>query len=79
MTAGERLMAQGMEKGLREGLEKGRREGEARLLLEQLRLRFGPPAPEVVARVEAAPLADLERWGERILTAATLEEVLGEG
>jgi hypothetical protein len=31
-----------------------------------------------VARIEAADLADLERWSERVLDAQTLAEVLGD-
>jgi uncharacterized protein DUF4351 len=53
------------------------RKGEGRLLLKQLRLRFGDLPPAAVARVEEAKLAQLERWGEQVLTATTLDEVLG--
>jgi hypothetical protein len=41
----------------------------------QVRRRAGPD--EVVARVEAASEAELEQWTERILSAETLEAVLG--
>jgi predicted transposase YdaD len=71
MNMAERLIAEGEAKGEEKGMVKG----EARLLLKQIRLRFGAPAPEVVARIEAAPLADLDRWGERLLDAATLDDV----
>jgi hypothetical protein len=46
------------------------------LLLRQLRTRFGDLPAAVVSRIEAAELTDLERWGERILSARTLAEVL---
>jgi hypothetical protein len=53
-------------------------QGERALLLRQMHTRFGElPAP-VVTRVENADVALLERWGERILSAKTLAEVLDE-
>lgn len=54
----------------------GRKAGECSLLLRQLRTRFGDLPAAVVTRIEAAELTDLERWGERILSARTLTEVL---
>ena len=50
--------------------------GEAKLLLRQLGLRFGPLSDATRARVEAATRQQLDAWGERILTAQTLDEVL---
>ena len=55
-----------------------RSEGERSLLLRQLRVRFGELPATAVARIEAADMADLERWGERVLDAQTLAEVLGD-
>jgi len=59
-----------------EGRKEGRKEGERGLLLRQLCSRFGELPAAAVARIEAADLADLERWGERVLGARTLAEVL---
>lgn len=56
-------------------LAASRAEGKAELLLKLLELRFGPVPPEVRARVERAIHRLLDRWAERVLTAATLEEV----
>jgi predicted transposase/invertase (TIGR01784 family) len=53
-----------------------RAEGEAKLLLKQLGLRFGPLSEAVRVRVESAGVERLEVWGERVLTAQTLDEVL---
>jgi Putative transposase, YhgA-like/Domain of unknown function (DUF4351) len=53
------------------------RRGERRLLLKQLRLRFGELPAAVVARIEAAEVPELDAWGERFATASRLEEVLG--
>ena len=62
---------QGMEKGRQEG----RQEGEASLLLRQLELRFGPLSEGSRAQVRAADADTLLRWGDRVLTAATVDEV----
>ena len=51
-------------------------EGEAKLLLKQLGLRFGPLSDTTRARVESASIEQLETWAERILTAKTLDDVL---
>jgi class 3 adenylate cyclase len=66
-----------MDRGTREGERRGERNGERRLLLKQLRLRFGELPAAVVARVEAAEVPDLDVWGERVVTASRLEDVLG--
>jgi hypothetical protein len=57
--------------------EEGERKGLCRALLKQLRLRFGDLPPAAVARIEAADSTQLDRWVERIVTAPTLDEVLG--
>ena len=62
----------------KEGRDEGRKEGERILLLRLLRARFGELPAAAVARVEAADVALLERWGERVLGAKTLAEVLDE-
>jgi len=49
------------------------------MLLKQLRVRFGALPETEVARVQAASAEQLERWTERVLSAATLAEVLAEG
>jgi hypothetical protein len=53
-----------------------RKEGASSLLLRQLRARFGELPAATVARIEAAEAAELELWGERLLAAQTLAEVL---
>ncbi|GAB6044226.1 Rpn family recombination-promoting nuclease/putative transposase [Endothiovibrio diazotrophicus] len=69
---------EGKAEGLAEGLAKGRKEGETTLLKRLLSLRFGPLPEWAARRLEEAPTEALERWGERILEAETLEEVFGE-
>jgi predicted transposase/invertase (TIGR01784 family) len=56
--------------------EEGREEGRRSVLLRQLALRFGTLPAEVVAGVERADGPTLDRWAERVLSAATLDEVL---
>jgi hypothetical protein len=73
-----RGMEKGLERGLEQGLERGRREGETRILLGLLERRFGPLTAEARERVEGADADTLLRWGERLLTARRLEEVLQE-
>lgn len=56
-------------------LAASRAEGKADVLLKQLALRFGVLPEATRARVERATLAQLDAWVERVLTAATLDEV----
>jgi predicted transposase/invertase (TIGR01784 family) len=58
-----------------EGREEGRQEGEARLVLRLLRLKFGPLEPEHEERVRSADPDLLLVWGERVLTAESLQDV----
>jgi hypothetical protein len=58
-----------------EGRQEGRQEGEARLLLRLLRLKFGPLATDVEERVRSADAERLLDWGERLLTAESLQDV----
>lgn len=66
-----------MDLGERRGERKGERNAERRVLLKQLRLRFGELPTAVVARIEAADVPDLDVWTERFVTASRLEDVLG--
>jgi hypothetical protein len=60
-----------------EGKREGERNGERRVVLRQLRIRFGELPPATLARVEAANPPVLEVWEERLLTAQSLDEVFG--
>jgi hypothetical protein len=75
MTLGEQLIAQGVEQGEARGILKG----ERRLLLRQLRQRFGSQVDaDIEQRVTEAPEAQIEAWGTRLLSAATLVELLAD-
>lgn len=59
-------------------IERGRQEGLRATLQKQLRLRFGALSDDVAMRIARADTVQLEQWVERVLTAATLAEVLDE-
>jgi hypothetical protein len=68
MTAGEQLI----ERGRKEGV-KAERE---RSVLKLLRARFGALPEAAVARIHAADSNRLDVWLDRLLSAATLDDVL---
>jgi hypothetical protein len=61
-----------------QGRAEGRAEGARSMLLRLLRARFGELPASVVARVESSEASVLERWGDRVLSAKTLADVLDE-
>jgi hypothetical protein len=70
-------LEKGRREGLREGRTKGRTEGRSAalrgLLLAQ---RFGRLPRVARSRIQAAGPELLERWGERLLSASSLDDVL---
>ena len=73
--AREEGLEQGLERGLERGIEQGIERGKQTLLLRQLGRRFGELPPEAEERVGRASAPDLESWADRVLDAATLDEV----
>ncbi len=69
---------EGRQEGLQEGLQTGNREGEARVVLRLLRLKFGPLDPAIEERVRSADADRLLEWGDRVLTAESLQAVFGD-
>jgi hypothetical protein len=66
-------------KAIQEGVEQGLEQGERKLLLRQLRRRFGAEVnSEIERRVAVAPVEQVEVWAERVLSATTLAEVLAD-
>jgi hypothetical protein len=55
--------------------EQGEVAGQAKFLLRQLALRFAPLPEQITERVRHATPAELEGWADRVITAATLDEV----
>jgi predicted transposase/invertase (TIGR01784 family) len=79
MTAGERLIQKGVEQGIEQGIQQGIQQGERALLLRQLRKRFGAQVDATVERrLEAASAEQVAIWAERVLSAATLSELLAD-
>jgi hypothetical protein len=72
----ERFIQQGLEKGREEGREEGIGQGEARVLLRQLALKFGPVPDAIRSRVESADAETLLRWSEQVLSADRVEDVV---
>jgi hypothetical protein len=72
MTTAQQLIEQGKAEGRVEGMVEGR----AELLLRQMGLRFGPLPEQVLDRVRTAAPEQLDVWGEGVLTAASLDELL---
>jgi hypothetical protein len=69
---------QGRAEGRMEGRMEGLAEGQRGMLLEQLHARFGVVPPSAALRIKAADVAELSRWAKRVLSAPTLEDVLGD-
>lgn len=91
MTAGERLIQQGEERGLQrgiqqgvqqgiqQGVQQGVQQGERAMLLRLLRRRFGEELVRArEARVAAASGEQIAAWADRVLSAATLDELLAD-
>ncbi|NNH68867.1 transposase [Nocardia uniformis] len=74
VTTAERLRAE----GLAEGLAEGRAEGRAEMLIEQLSQKFGSVPSAVADAIRAQDPARLQAMGRRVLTAATLGDVIAE-
>lgn len=83
MTAGERLIQEGKKRGIREGIQEGIQqgiqEGERGLLLRLLRRRFGNQVDaEIERRIATASAEQIATWADRVLSPATLSEVLAD-
>ena len=71
MTAGQQIRE--------EGRQEGRREGECAVLLRQLRRRFGTAVnAEIEQRIATASIEQVDTWAERVLSVATLTELLAD-
>jgi len=79
MTIAEQFREEGRQEARQQRIEEGRQEGRQEALLFLLRQRF-PDAvtPQIEQRVAAAPGALLDAWTSRMLSAATLAELLGD-
>ena len=62
---------------VQEGVEQGIEKGQRAMLLRLLGRRFGALPEQITARVAAAAPPDVERWFDRALDAASLDDVFG--
>ncbi|MEZ4266085.1 MAG: Rpn family recombination-promoting nuclease/putative transposase [Myxococcota bacterium] len=79
MSTAERLRnegrVKGREEGRQEGIEIGALAAMRRILLRLIQLRLGPPTREVQDRIAVATEPELARWTERVIDAATIDEL----
>jgi len=59
-----------------EGLKEGRSQALRSLLAKLLTRRFGPLSEAAMSRIQDAEPDLLELWGERLLSASSLDDVL---
>lgn len=71
MTEG---LSEGMAQGLSQGLSQGERQGQIKLLLHQVKARFGSIPPELENIFSSMPSDKLLFLSTKLLHASTLEE-----
>ncbi len=74
-TLMEQWTSRARQQGIERGIELGQAQGEAALLLRQLERKFARLPPKYRTLLGQADAQTLLRWGERILSAQTVEEV----
>ena len=67
------------DRGRKAGRDEGLRAGACNALLKLLRTRFGALPDAAAARIQAADTSQLDLWIDRVLTAASLDDVLVSG
>jgi predicted transposase/invertase (TIGR01784 family) len=77
MTLAEQLIQQGRAQGITQGLAQGLAH-QRKLVRRQLELKFGSVTADTLARLESADEDALERYGERVITATSVAEVLSD-
>jgi len=82
MTLAERLdqwaeqhRQEGIEQGIEKGFEQGIEKGEALVLQKLLSKRFGALPAETIRAIGSASAQQIDTWVDRVLDAASLEEV----
>jgi Uma2 family endonuclease len=78
MAKGNRIIDARVAEGKAEGKAEGRLEGRVSVLQEQLEEKFGALSEQVALRLQGATQEQLSRWTKRILTADSVEAVLGD-
>ena len=67
----------GMRAGFDQGLKEGLKEGESVLLLRLLERKLGPLPEGVRQSIASADAETLLAWGDRVLDARSIEDVIG--
>jgi len=77
-TLAQKWMEEGELRGLEKGREEGRKQGEASIFNRLLQLKFKEIPSQFQAKIDEADADTLLRWGERILSAQTLDEIFAD-
>lgn len=72
----EEGLQEGLERGLEQGLEQGLERGLRESVLRGIRVKFGDPTTEVLARVADADADTLRRWMEGLFVEDSLAALL---
>jgi hypothetical protein len=71
----KQLIEKGRQEGRREGRQEGRDEHAREMLGALLRSRFGAVDSQMHRRIAEGSMADVQRWLERAMIAASIEEI----
>jgi flagellar biosynthesis/type III secretory pathway protein FliH len=71
----EKGFSQGISQGLSRGISQGKQEGEVALLTRLLTRKFGLLPKHYQKKIATTDADTLLEWGERVLSANTLEEI----
>jgi hypothetical protein len=64
---------------IEQGIQQGRQQGESAVLLRLVRQRFGDAVdPQIERCIATASIEQLDAWTARVLSAATLAELLAD-
>jgi len=75
MTTAQQLRDEGRQQGRQEGRQEGRLAGQQRILINQLRLKFGEQADAFTAAIENMNETELDNAAAGILTAESLDQL----
>jgi len=78
MTTAERIRQEGVAQGITQGITQGLSRGQTKTLLRQMHKRFGPLPDAVVARIQTASEAELDRLTDSILDVDSLDGLLAD-
>ena len=73
----EEGLEKGRQEGLEQGLQSGRLEGESRLLRKMIQVKFGEIPPWADDLIRSADSKQIDLWVESLMTADSLESLLG--